>query len=149
MREFVGEHYLPAEAGPDAGHCAKAARAVADQLQREGTRVHHVRSILIPEDETCIHLYRAESMEAVRVAAARASLRLDRLTEAVSNTGAATRGNTALVLELGLDVEPPPAAGPRPLVSSLPVTGDARARLERSHGLPGGPGGARLRVTSF
>jgi hypothetical protein len=89
MREFVGEHYFPAEAARDAGHCAKAARAAADQLRREGTRVHHVRSILILEDETCIHLYRAESIEAVSVAAARASLCLDRLTEAVSDTGAA------------------------------------------------------------
>jgi hypothetical protein len=90
MREFVGEHYLPAGTAPDAGHCAKAARAAADQLRREGTRVHHVRSILIPEDESCIHLYRAESIEAVRVAAARASLRLDRLMEAVSDTGGVT-----------------------------------------------------------
>ena len=87
----MGEHYLPAEAAQGAGHCAKAARAAADQLRREGTRVHHVRSILIPEDETCIHLYRAESIDAVRVAAARALLRLDRLTEAVSDTGAAVR----------------------------------------------------------
>jgi hypothetical protein len=89
MREFVGEHYLPAQTAQDAGHCAKAAREAADQLRREGTQVHHVRSILIPEDETCIHLYRAESMEAVRVAAARASLPLDRLTGAVSDTGTA------------------------------------------------------------
>ena len=96
MREFVGEHYLPAEAAPDAGRCAKAARAAADQLRRGGTRVHHVRSILIPEDESCIHLFRADSIEAVRAAAARASLRLDRLTEAVSDTGeAATRGRSA------------------------------------------------------
>ncbi len=89
MREFVGEHYVPAKAAKDAGRCSKAARAAADQLRREGTRVHHVRSILIPEDETCIHLYRAESIEAVRVAAARASLPLDRVTGAVSDTGAA------------------------------------------------------------
>ncbi|HTW10427.1 MAG TPA: nickel-binding protein [Acidimicrobiales bacterium] len=88
MQEFVAEHYLPAEVTQDAGYCAKAARAAADQLRSEGTRVHHVRSILIPEDETCIHLYRAASIEAVRVAAARASLRLDRLTQAVSGTGA-------------------------------------------------------------
>ena len=64
MREFVGEHYLSSEAAQGPGRCAKAARAAADQLRREGTRVYHVRSILIPEDETCIHLYRAESIEA-------------------------------------------------------------------------------------
>lgn len=89
MREFVGEHYFPAEAAQDAGHCAKAARAAADQLGREGTRVYHVRAILIPADKTCTHLYRAESIEAVRVAAARASLGLERVTEAVRDAGAA------------------------------------------------------------
>ena len=88
MPEFVGEHYRSSEAGKDVGPCARAARAAADQLRREGTRVHHVRSILIPEDETCIHLYRAESIEAVRLAAQRASLSLDRLMAAVSGTGA-------------------------------------------------------------
>ena len=88
MPEFVGEHYRSGDAGKDVGRCARAARAAADQLRREGTRVHHVRSILIPEDETCIHLYRAESIEAVRLAAQRASLSLDRLTAAVSGTGA-------------------------------------------------------------
>jgi hypothetical protein len=89
MQEFVGEHYVPTWPSCDVGRCAKAARAAADQLRREGTRVHHLRSILIPADETCLHLYRAESIEAVRLAAASASLRLDRLTEAVSGTGAA------------------------------------------------------------
>lgn len=89
MREFVGEHYLPGTAAQDAGRCAKAARAAADQLRRKGTRVHHVRSILIPEDETCIHLFRAGLIDAVKEVVAHASLRLDRLTEAVSNTGAA------------------------------------------------------------
>jgi hypothetical protein len=91
MREFVGEHYLSAEAGQEARRCAKAARAAADQLRGEGTSVHHVRSILIPEDETCLHLYRAQSIEAVRVAAALASLRLDRLTEAFSSASRRSR----------------------------------------------------------
>jgi hypothetical protein len=111
MREFVGEHYLPAEAAPHAGRCAEAARTAADQLRREGTRVHHVRSILIPEDETCIHLYRAESIEAVRCAAARASLHLDRLTDAVSGTG---------------------GGGSASRSGAAHVVNDARARLERS-----------------
>ena len=83
MRGFIGEHYLSAAAAQGAGHRAQKARAAADQLRREGTRVHYVRSIFIPEDETCLHLYRAESIEDVRAAAARASLQLDRLTEAV------------------------------------------------------------------
>jgi hypothetical protein len=163
MREFVGEHYLPAEAVHDAGHCAQAARAAADQLRREGTLVHHVRSILIPEDETCIHLYRAESIEAVRVAAARASLRLDRLTEAVSGTGAIASPNRVdhahrsvsewrmkgpLGLAHGLGGEPRPAAGPGQLTLRV-RSGDAPARLERYNALVTGHGGALLRVPPF
>jgi hypothetical protein len=89
MQEFVGEQYLPASRGELAAHWAAAAREAAEQLTREGTPVGYVRSIFIPEDETCIHLYRAESIEAVRAAAARASLRLDRLAHALSDGGRA------------------------------------------------------------
>jgi hypothetical protein len=89
MREFIGEQYLPAEDAEAAAHRARAARAAADQLRREGTAVHYVRSIFIPEDETCIHLYRADSIDAVRAAAARSSLQLERIAEAVSDIGAA------------------------------------------------------------
>ncbi len=124
----MGKHYFPAEAARDAGRCAKAARAAADQVRGEGTRVRHVRSILIPEDETCIHLYRAASIEAVRVAAARASLRLDRLTEAVSGTGRV-------------------ATGGRP--GDAHVVGDAQAPLERTDVLLSAPGGALLCLRPF
>jgi hypothetical protein len=90
MREFICEQYLPAEDAGVAAQRAGAARAVADQLRREGTPVHYVRFIFIPEDETCIHLYRADSIDAVRAAAARASLHLERIAEAVGNSGAAS-----------------------------------------------------------
>jgi hypothetical protein len=89
MREFIGEQYLPAEDAEVAANRAGVARAAADQLRREGTPVYYVRSIFIPEDETCIHLYRADSIEAVRAAAARATLHLERLAEAVGDPGVA------------------------------------------------------------
>jgi hypothetical protein len=91
MREFVVEQYLPSTAAEAAVEGAGAARAAAEQLTREGTEVHFVGSIFVPSDETCIHLYRAESSQAVRAAAARASLRLERVTEAVSDSGATRR----------------------------------------------------------
>lgn len=84
MREFVAEQYLAAAGRAEAAVRADAARRAAEQLSGEGTPVEFVRSIFIPEDETCLHLYRAGSIEAVRAAAARASLRLDRVAEAVS-----------------------------------------------------------------
>jgi uncharacterized protein DUF4242 len=91
MRDFVGEQYLPVSGDELARGWAAAAREAAEQLTHEGTPVDYVRSIFIPEDETCIHLYRAESIDAVRAAAARASLRLDRLAPALSDDGATKR----------------------------------------------------------
>jgi hypothetical protein len=88
MREFVAEQYLAAPHSDVAAGRAAAARRAAEQLTSEGTPVQFVRSIFIPEDETCLHLYRAESMEAVCTLAARASLTLERIAEAVSDSGA-------------------------------------------------------------
>ncbi len=66
------------------------AHIAADELTREGTPVRLVRSILIPEDETCFYLYEAETAEAVREAARRAALPLERITEAISVSKGAT-----------------------------------------------------------
>ena len=83
MREFVTEQYIAASGAEEALACAHSARRAADQLSGEGMPVEFVRSIFIPEDETCILVYRAISIDVVRAAAARASLRLDRVAEAV------------------------------------------------------------------
>jgi hypothetical protein len=87
MREFVTEAYLPAARSDVAASRAGAARDAAEQLTSEGTPVHFVHSIFIPEDETCLHLYRAESIDDVRAVATRASLPVDRIAEAVSDSG--------------------------------------------------------------
>jgi hypothetical protein len=98
MQEFVAEHYLPAAGAAAAERGVAAARRAAEQMTREGTRVQFVRSIFIPEDETCIHLYRADSIEAVRTAAMRAALPLERIAAAVtwvpSNTAAGASAAT-------------------------------------------------------
>ena len=88
MREFIGEQFLPAEDAEAAAQGAELARNAADQLRREGTTVHYVRSIFIPDDETGLHRYCADSIEAVRAAAARASLQLDRVAEAIGDADA-------------------------------------------------------------
>ena len=43
--------------------------------------------IFIPEGETCFYIYRADSIEAVRAAAARSSLQFERVSEAVTEVG--------------------------------------------------------------
>ena len=58
------------------------ARAACEELSRHGTRVRFLRSIFVPEDETCFHLYEAVSADAVRQAARHAGLDYARVAEA-------------------------------------------------------------------
>jgi hypothetical protein len=50
------------------------ARRASDEVHREGTPVRFVRSVFVPEDDTCFYLFRAVSADAVREAATRAEL---------------------------------------------------------------------------
>lgn len=94
MREFAAEQYLSGTDNAAAEHGATVARLAAEQLTREGTPVEFVHSIFVPEDETCIHMYRADSIDAVRLVAARASLRFERISEAVTESGIPHRNPT-------------------------------------------------------
>jgi len=87
MSEFVAEQYLAGTDAAAARQGASAARSAAEQLTREGMPVEFVRSIFIPDDETCIYVYEADSIEAVREATARSSLRFERVSEAVTELG--------------------------------------------------------------
>jgi hypothetical protein len=87
MREFVAEQYLSGTDVAAVQHGASAARLAAEQLTGEGTPVEFVRSIFIAEDETCLYVYQAESVEAVLAAAARSSLRFEHVSEAVTELG--------------------------------------------------------------
>jgi len=49
----------------------------------DGTTVRYLRSILIPGDETCLHLVEADSVEQVAAAFEQAGLAADRIVEAV------------------------------------------------------------------
>jgi len=50
----------------------------------DGTTLHYLRSIVIPGDETCLHLVEADSAEHVAEAFAQAGLTADRIVEAVA-----------------------------------------------------------------
>jgi Nickel responsive protein SCO4226-like len=86
IRAFVAEQYLPEGGAETAARGASAAKAAAEQLTREGVAVQFLQSIFIPEDETCLHLYLADSIEDVRAAAGRAALPFERVAEALSWT---------------------------------------------------------------
>lgn len=83
MTRFLAETYLPRSRAGDSSRAARCARAAAEQLSREGTSVRHVRTTLLPEDETCFHVFDATSADAVGEVGRRAGLNWARIVPAV------------------------------------------------------------------
>jgi hypothetical protein len=84
--EFLVELYVPQSdlAGMELG--AARTRHAAAELTLEGTPVRFVRSIFVPDDETCFFLCEAASIEAVCETARRADLRCARVAETAAST---------------------------------------------------------------
>ena len=72
MPEYLVELYTVTD--PDSADLARLG---------DGAAVRYVRSILIPGDETCLHLVEADSAEDVAEAFEQAGLAADRIVEAV------------------------------------------------------------------
>lgn len=79
---YLVELYVSRHDLASVGRGVDRARQAAAELAREGTAVRYVRSIFVPDDETCLLLYEAESIAAVDAAARRAGLVFDRITTA-------------------------------------------------------------------
>jgi uncharacterized protein DUF4242 len=84
MAEFLLEVYAPRSDQGAVVTGTQRAREAADALASEGLPVRHLRSIFVPEDETCFYVYEADSAGTVREAARRAGLPVDRVVEARS-----------------------------------------------------------------
>jgi len=72
--KFAFEVYLPAAGGPEIAAAADRARAVAAEMRAAGVEVAYVRSLFLPEDETCFHLFDGASADDVAEAGRRALL---------------------------------------------------------------------------
>ena len=92
MPEFLVELYVSHQASGAVAIDLERARLAAEELTSEGTPVRCLRSILVPEDETCLCLYEAESIEAVREASVRSGLAFERISAAVACSDAAREG---------------------------------------------------------
>jgi uncharacterized protein DUF4242 len=78
----VVEFYVArADAGSVAERAKDLHRAV-EQVSQQGTPVRYLRSLYVPEDETCFFLLDAPSADTVREAAQRAGLPFERIAEA-------------------------------------------------------------------
>ena len=82
MPEYLVELYTVAD--PDPAALARLG---------DGTAVRYLRSILIPGDETCLHLVEADSVEQVAEAFEQARLKADRIVEAVGLQAPTARDN--------------------------------------------------------
>jgi hypothetical protein len=83
MPEFLVELYVSQADASSAAPATELARQAAEALSAQGAAIRYVRSIYVPDDETCFHLYRAGSVDAVREAACRAGLPVERISQAV------------------------------------------------------------------
>jgi hypothetical protein len=88
MREFIAEQYLSRRDTTAARYGADAARRAAEQLGSEGVAVQFVRSIFVPDDETSLYIFEADSIESVRLAIARAGLSPEYVAETMGDSGA-------------------------------------------------------------
>jgi len=83
MPSYLVEAYMPRSHTPEARAAGLRARAAAVELSREGTPVQYVRTTFLPDDETCFHLFKAVSADAVEEVARRAKLGRARVVIAV------------------------------------------------------------------
>ena len=84
MPEFLVEAYHPTAGPPGGAPGPRDVAVAADRLTREGRPVSLVRSVLVPDDETCFYLFVAGSSEAVLEASGRSGLCFERVVPALS-----------------------------------------------------------------
>ncbi len=82
LPEYLAELYLSRSDRTALLREAESARRAAEEVSREGLEVRYVRSIFVPDEEICFFLNEAVSANAVREAARRAALPLERVSEA-------------------------------------------------------------------
>jgi hypothetical protein len=96
VAEFLVEVYVARSDGDAVERGASLGHRAAEELTLEGRPVRLLRSILVPEDETCFYLYEATAAADVAEAARRAELRFVRVAAAES-TAHETSGQSGAV----------------------------------------------------
>jgi hypothetical protein len=86
MPKYVVEAYLPRSNAPNARAAGGRARAAAEELSREGTAIRYVRTTFLPEDETCFHIFEADSAASVEEVSRRADLGRARVVPAIETS---------------------------------------------------------------
>jgi uncharacterized protein DUF4242 len=80
---YLVEVYMPATV--DVAEVESRVREAAAELARPKAELRYLRSIFVPDDELCMHLFDADSVEAVSEVTHRAGISADRIAEAASS----------------------------------------------------------------
>ncbi len=83
MASFLVETYQPDIGGTGFARAVDSVREASESLSREGTRVRHVRSYVMPGDEMCFHVFEAGSAEDVARVSELAGIEVGRIVEAI------------------------------------------------------------------
>jgi hypothetical protein len=83
MPEYMLELYASRSGGAAVTDHADRAGRAAERLPQDRGSVRYLRSIFVPEDETCFLVFEAESAEDVRRAASLARLPANHVVEAL------------------------------------------------------------------
>jgi hypothetical protein len=84
VEQYLVELYLPRRDEAALADAAVRARAASEQLTSEGRQVRYLRTIFVPQDEICFHLYEAQAADVVGEASRRAQIAYERIVRAVS-----------------------------------------------------------------
>jgi hypothetical protein len=86
---YLVELATPGSGWQDLQQLTSRARAGAEEMSREGVAIRFLRSIFVPEDESCFFLYEGDSIETVGEAGRRAQLHIVRIGETLQAEHAA------------------------------------------------------------
>jgi hypothetical protein len=94
VNEYLVELYLPRRDEAALADAAARARIASEQMASEGKRVRYLRTIFVPQDEICFHLYEAQAADVVGEASLRAQIAYERIVRAVSVDRRESRART-------------------------------------------------------
>jgi Protein of unknown function (DUF4242) len=80
---YLVETYVPESRPDDARAARRRARAAANEVSLAGAHIRYVRMTFLPRDETCFHVFAADSEDAVAEACRRAGLGSPRIIPAL------------------------------------------------------------------
>lgn len=83
MPSYLVEVYLPRSRAHEARAAGRRARAAAEKFSREGVPMRYVRTMFLPDDETCFHLFEAPAPAAVEEVSRQAALGHARIVPAI------------------------------------------------------------------